>query len=390
MSEPNFESLRRPLVASLTRKFGSANLELILDAAQESFVSALTSWPHHGTPEKPFSWLYRVAERKIIDQLRSQNREVTVQEDLEEINGVEQAEIALYTMVCSPKLTIREQVCLALRTLSGLTAQEIARLLLESEEAVQRRISRCKDKLSNDDLTPRHPEEHLPTILTTLYLLFTEGYEAGRGDEYIRPELAYSALRLGEELRQLLLHPNGELDALLALMHLHCARMPSRLTEQGEMVFFEQQDHSKIHQGHLNRGFQYLESAQISPNLSRYHLEAGLAAAIARNADWQEIGQWHLLLATYYPTPLNQISHAIAIGKTDGPLAALNKLKVLPEEVQTKQPAHFASACAYFLTELGRTDEAKALYQKALAHSMSAPTKRGLERRLEELGDGNR
>jgi RNA polymerase sigma factor (sigma-70 family) len=385
MTEPNFESMRRPLVARLTQKFGSNQLELIFDAVQESFLTAMTSWPHHGLPENPLAWLSRVAERKLIDQLRSKNRELPVNEEITTDQGTLNSEIALYVMVCSPKLTIREQVCLALRTLAGLTSQEIARLLLESEEAVQRRISRSKDKLSNEDLSPRNPEEHLPVVLTTLYLLFTEGYESGRGEEYIRPDLAYSALRLAEELRSLLSTPNGELEALLALMHFHSARLPARVTNEGEMVFLEDQDHSKLNQTHVSKGFYYLQTSQSSPNLSRYHLEAGLAAAFVRRAPPEEVKHWHELLITHFPTPMNLISYSLSVKTLEGPESGLQVLENHADRIEPAQPAHFHSAKAYLLTELNRIEEAKLHYQKAMAHSMSAPSLRGLERRLQEL-----
>ncbi|MEI7578035.1 MAG: DUF6596 domain-containing protein [Armatimonadota bacterium] len=375
------------MVARLTKKFGSEHVEAILDAVQESFVTALGSWPHHGTPNNQSGWLMKVAERRLIDTLRQTGRDAVMDEDNIIASRVEASEIGLYVMVCSPKLTIREQVCLALRTLAGLTSADIARLLLESEEAVQRRITRSKEKLSVEDLTLRNPEEHLPSILTVLYLMFTEGYEAGRGDEYVRPELAYSALRLGEELRSLLSNQCAELEALLALMHFHCARMPARVSQEGEMIFWEEQDPAQINQAHTRRGFDYLALAQSTKLLSRFHLEAGLAAAIVRGAGTGEVLEWHSMLAKFYPTPLNQIAFVISVGEHEGAERGLEGLRSLPDEIKIARPAHYASAMAFFLTKLGRKTEAREWYRRAMANAMSAPVKRGLERRLEELGD---
>lgn len=385
--EPNFAELRRPMVARLTKKFGPEYVEAILDAVQDSFVTAIGSWPHHGVPENQYGWLIKVAERRLVDTLRVTGREAAIEEDTTVASSAEASEIGLYVMVCSPKLTIREQVCLALRTLAGLTSAEIARLLLESEEAVQRRITRSKDKISVQDLCIRNPEEHLPAVLVSLYLLFTEGYEAGRGEDYVRPELAYSALRLAEDLKNLLTSPSGELDALLALMHFHCARMPGRVTEEGEMIFWDKQDPTMLNAAHIRRGFDYLASSESAAQLSRFHMEAGLAAAVVRGAGSQELLEWHSMLAKFFPTPLNQIAFAIALGEHSGPQRGLEELRVLPEEVRAARPAHYASAQAFFLTKIGRKAEAREWYQRAIANAMSSPVKRGLERRLEELGD---
>ncbi len=387
MGEPSFAGYRRPMVARLSKKFGSQHVEAILDAVQESFVTAIGSWPHHGVPENQYGWLLKVAERRLIDTLRVTGREASIEEDIPVASSAQASEIGLFVMVCSPKLTIREQVCLALRTLAGLNSAEIARLLLESEEAVQKRITRLKDKISTDDLSLRNPEEHLPAVLTSLYLMFTEGYEAGRGNDYVRPELAYSALRLGEDLRNLLPNHSGELDALLALMHLHCARMPGRVTEDGEMIFWDKQDPTKLNAAHIRRGFDYLASSESTAQLSRFHIEAGLAAAVVRGAGTQELLEWHSMLTKFFPTPLNQIAYAVAHGEHSGPRKGLEELLVLQQEVRTARPAHFASARAFFLAKLGLTAEAREWYHRAIAHAMSAPVKRGLERRLEELGD---
>jgi RNA polymerase sigma-70 factor, ECF subfamily len=383
--EPTFQQYRRPLVARLVRKFGSDHVEAILDAVQEAFISAITSWPHHGEPENPFAWFAKVAERKVIDHLRTLARQEPIL-DLE-IPATEDAvsEIGLYVFVCTPKLTIREQVCLALRTLTGLTAQEIARLMFESEEAVQRRISRSKDKLSVEDLSVRNPEDHLPAILKTIYLIFTEGYEAGRGEEYIRPELAYGALRLAEDLRQALPKPDGELDALLATLHFHCSRLLARVSDSGEKVFLDEMDSGAVSQSHLSAGFYFLDRAQSSNTLSRYHIEAGLAASIARGAPAEEIKHWHFLLATHFPSPMAHISYAIAVGKCDGAEAALLELETLTVEAQDEQYPYFAASKGYFLAQLGQTELARDWYRKALAGSMSGPARRGLERRYAEL-----
>jgi RNA polymerase sigma factor (sigma-70 family) len=380
--EPNFRDEHRRIVAALVRKFGSSHLETILDSAQDAFVAALQTWPIHGTPEYPTAWLIRTAERRVIDHLRRGQRETQL-DDQARHDDPATSELTLYLMACSPRLTVREQVCLVLRTLAGLTAAEIAHLLHESEEAVQRRISRAKDKLVPDDVSLDRQAEKLSTVHLVLYLVFTEGYEASRGEQYLRADLALSALRLAEELATVA--PSAELDALLALMYFHISRLPARVGAGGEPVLMPDQDRSNYNSAAIRRGFAHLERAQQADVLTRYHLEAGLAAAIVAGADSGEVLTWHELLIAHFPTPLARVSWALAVGNHRGWEAGQRALESLVGDPLLDRSAHFIGALGYAAAQLGQTEIAVDFYRRAIALGMSAPARRSFERRIAEF-----
>jgi RNA polymerase sigma-70 factor, ECF subfamily len=383
---PNFRDEHARITAVLVRKFGPQHLESILDATQEAFVAALQSWPLQGEPNNPTAWLTTAAERRLIDHLRKTRREAPFPEQEPPApHSIEEDELRLYFLICSPKLKTSEQVCLILRTLGGLTSQEIAHLLHESEEAVQRRISRAKNKLSPKDLEVTDPKSNFPTVLLSLYLIFTEGYEAHRGDEYLRADLAIEALRLTQQLASLTGNEQPEFHALLALMHFNISRLPARTDQDGLPILLTQQDRTKYNQTHVAAGFHHLEKAQSATNLSRYHLEAGLAASIAAGADSKEILYWHDLIVERFPTPMAKLSHAIAVGVHLGPQRGLDAISELKSDPRITNTPHFQSAIAYFYIELGNRKAAATAYKKAIGLSMSNPSRRSLEQRYQEL-----
>ena len=386
MEGPNFRDQHARITATLVRKFGPQHLESILDATQEAFVAALQSWPQQGEPDNPTAWLTTAAERRLIDHFRKTRRETTFPEQEPPAQpSIEEDELHLYFMICSPKLKMSEQVCLILRTLGGLTSLEIAHLLHESEEAVQRRISRSKNKLNPQDLEATNPESSLPTVLLSLYLMFTEGYEAFRGDEYLRADLALEALRLTHLLSSLIQEQNPDTHALLALMHLNISRLPARTDKDGLPILLKEQDPTQYDQAHIAAGFHHLEHAQSATELSRYHLEAGLAASIAAGANTKEVLYWHELIVEKFPTPMAILSHAIALGVHHGPQRGLDALTNLKSDPRITKTPHYLSAIGYFYTELGNRSAAAAAYKKAIGLSMSAPNRRSLEQRYADL-----
>lgn len=376
MKALNFREEHGKITAALIRKFGPQNLEHILDATQESLLAALQTWPHRGTPENRTAWLITVAQRRMIDQLR-QNSPLSPLPDpdqqITEPKTPDSDELQLYFLLCSPKLAPLDQICLILRTLGGLTSAEIARLLHQSEEAIQRRITRAKAKLQPEDLTETSPSESIQTLLAALYLLFTEGYETGRGPDHIRPDLLRESLILTSKLALLTQDAFPEVDALKALMHFHMSRIPARTSDQNLPIFLDQQDHKAYDQTQIQLGYQSLAKAFNTTNLTRYHFEAGLAAAITRQASPEEILIWHEQLANAYPTPHIRLSHAIAIGNAHGPSHALEQLESLRSELH-KSP-YYHAALGYFLAKSNKTRLAAESYRRAVALSMSPPVK---------------
>lgn len=384
--EPNLVAARRYALAVLTKRFGSSHFEEVLDAVQEAMFAALQSWPKHGAPEKPEQWILTVANRRLIDGLRRAKREVPLESGEDLISTNEPVdELGLFVMACSPVLNQREQICLILRTLAGLPAVDIARLLHESEEAVQRRITRCKEKLVGVEFGSPREQLAIPTILLTLYLLFTEGYETGRGDQHFRPDLAYHALRLAEQLAEFVELPGSELCALLALMHLLLSRFGARVDDQGVALFFADYDPAKFDQQHIRLGFHYLALSRQGEALSRYHLEAALAASVVAGAPSAEQLMWHQQLVANFPTPMARLSLAIATGVAEGPEKGLAALDALRQEGVLKGSPHLHAARGNFLARLGRKTEAIEAYQTAIAAEMAGPIKKAFEKKIEGL-----
>lgn len=385
MSGPNFREHHGKVTATLLRKFGPLHLESILDATQEAFVAALQSWPESGSPQNEIAWLITTAERRLIDQFRKSARETA----LEDVHAVADEsspdELALFFMVCNPILSPLDQICLILRTLGGLTALEIAHALHESEEAVQRRISRAKNKLTPTDLTEQSIEENLPTVLLALYLLFNEGYEATRGDEYVRLDLAREAIIFTQQLAVMIGEDHPEIFALLALMHFHSSRLPARTTEGGLPILLEDQDRSLWNSNEIAAGFAALECAQKSTVLSRYHLEAGLAAAITANESPEQILRWHTMIVEMSPSPMALLSHAISFGQAHGAQAGLDKLNSLKDHKVIAKTPHFHCAVAHFYMKLGNKTAASSAYKKAIAATISQPIRASLVERLTQI-----
>lgn len=383
----DFRESHAQVTSALVRKYGPSHLEPILDAVQDAFVAALQSWPMQGEPENPRAWLQTAAERRLIDWFRKTKREVAWpdQEPPASEPELENDELRLYFMVCSPKLKMGEQVCLILRTLGGLTAHEIAGLFHESEEAVQRRISRAKNKLSHSDLDDRQREVALPAVLLALYLMFTEGYEAQRGEDYLRPDLAWEALRLTSLLAESAGDRYPDLFALLSVMHFQFSRLQARTGDGGLPILLADQDQSLYNREHIAAGFAALQQAQSADRLSRYHIEAGLAAAIAADAPAVEILRWHQVLVDHFPTPMARVSHAVAQGVCNGPAAGLTALAALQTEKRILRTPHYHAAIGHFEAELGHRSEAAAAYRRAVALSMSTPVKTSFERRAAQL-----
>lgn len=385
MTGLDFRKYQGSLTASLLRKFGPDRLDLVLDAVQSAIVLALESWPKMGEPSQPLAWLYTVAKRRLLDDLRRNHRYAPIElAEAATAPPEPSEELLLYFAVCAPTLTPTEQLCLMLRTLGGLTALEIAHALHETEEAVQRRITRAKQKLSLDDLDSSLSTTSIHTVLVALYLLFNEGYEASRGEQYLRLDLTREALLLAQRLAEILPAPNHELFALLALMHFHSSRLPAR-TEKGEVVLLADQEPDRYDPQQIEAGFAALELAQGGTALTRFHLEAGLAASMVASDPPETQLRWLSDIRELFPSPIADISYAIVLGEVKGPQSGLQSLHFLPEDSPARHTAHFHCARAHFLTLLGDTSGAAEAYKTAISATMSGPNRRSMEQRLAHL-----
>ena len=288
------------------------------------------------------------------------------------------------------------QIALTLREVCGLTTEEIARAFLSTAPTVAQRIVRAKAKIRDAGIPYQVPSradlpERLDTVLHVIYLVFTEGYAASSGESLTRVDLSVEAIRLGRLLVELL--PEPEAQGLLALMLLHEARRPARTSVDGELVLLDDQDRTRWNRDQIGEGAALVEQSLSSHRFGPYALQAAIAALHAEaktpdETDWSQIVGLYDVLSRVDPSPIVELNRAAAVAMRDGPLAGLRLIdQILARgELADYHLAH--SARADLCRRLGRRDDARASYQRAIALVRQEPERRFLERRLAELGTG--
>ena len=377
------------VLATLVRLLG--DIELAEDAAQEAFVAAAERWPRDGEPVNPTGWLIATARNRAIDRIR---RERTLNEKTRQLNWamVEPPEetmneatifpderLELIFTCCHPALALDAQVALTLRTLGGLSTEEIARGFLVPFETMSKRLSRAKHKIRDAGIPFAIPPDHLLTerleaVLAVLYVIFNEGWGGGRVD------LASEAIRLGRALVELM-PDESEPRALLALMLLNDSRREARF-RNGELVLLDDQDRSLWNKQQIAEGRALLERVLALQGGGAYAIQAAIADLhLEQPRDWQEITLLYSALARLTGSPVVEVNRAIAVAETDGPEAALELLDELP----LNDYRYFHSTRADLLRRLGRNAEARVAYGRALTLASTDPERRFLEGRLLEL-----
>ncbi|MBL8327995.1 MAG: sigma-70 family RNA polymerase sigma factor [Rubrivivax sp.] len=398
---------RARVVAHLARALGLAQLALAEDAVQIASLKALRAWPQQGVPDNPAGWLYRVAQRAALDTLRAQRRELPWPEDGEDAadalprlpppagrfaGELDDEQLALLFAACHPALPEATQVALALRLGAGLELAPIAAGLLCSEAALAQRLARARRQLASqalqvpagDELPPRRE-----AVLTALSLAFHAGArERARGhriDGADALQLCWESIRLA---RALAAHPavaHADADALAALLLLHGARLTGQLDEAGDIVPLAYQPRDRWDAGMVRLGFLHLQRAQRGERLSRWHLQAGIAAEHARApsaaaTDWAAIVQYYELLLRLDGSAAPRLGHAIALAEAGDPQAALVALQQLQPGLPAVLQAHGLAARARALQRLGRAAEAAACLQQAVAAAQHPAEARLLQR----------
>jgi RNA polymerase sigma-70 factor, ECF subfamily len=396
------------VLATLLRLLG--DLDLAEEAMHEAFATALELWPRTGIPEKPRPWLISTARFKAIDVIRRRARFDGARRDLlvhmelpvndalggNEESGDEEIEddrLRLIFTCCHPALPPEGRVALTLREVCGLTTEEIARAFLVTPATLAQRIVRAKAKIRETPIpyevpTPQELPERLDAVLHVIYLVFNEGYSAASGAEVTRAELTGEAIRLGRLLAGL--QPQPEVDGLLALMLLQESRRAARTSPAGKLILLEHQNRALWNREQIAEGAGLVEKALSSHRFGPYTLQAAIAAVHAQAestaaTDWRQIVALYNQLVEIQPTPVAYLNRAVAISMSDGPEAGLKHIDAVLErgELANYYLAH--SARAELCRRLGRTAEARASYERALALTQQEPERQFLRERIARL-----
>lgn len=401
------------LVAVLVRRLGGARLDLVEEAVQDAFLRALRTWPYQGVPDNPRGWLYRVASRAALDAVtRGTRREAIlagastagptypafVEHGLPDPGRVADDELALLLLSCDPVLSRTSRVVLTLKVGCGLSVREIARAFLTSPATVAQRLVRAKRLLREQGTDLPEPTAELlraraHVLREVVYLTFSGGHTAVEGDVLVRAELCAEALRL---VRLMLRHGGGDepaTRALAALMCLHAARLPARTDESGGLVPLDAQRRSLWDRALLAEGFHHLERAADGHDMTRYHIEAGIAAVHASTpdpaaTDWARIVDLYDLLLDGHPSPVVALNRAVAVGRALGPEEGLAAARIAAQSPVLADFHLRAAVTGSFLEELGSLDAAAADFREALSLCGSEPERRYLESRVEGLVAG--
>jgi RNA polymerase sigma-70 factor, ECF subfamily len=394
------------ILATLIRLVG--DFEIAEDAVQEAFAAAVEQWPRDGMPRQARAWIVSTARHKAIDRLRrdssfSHKREEILRhvigeampdrDDLDD-NAVPDERLRLIFTCCHPALVPEAQIALSLRTLCGLTTEQIARSFLVPSSTVAQRIVRAKRKIRSAGIPYEVPpaealDERLEAVMAVVYLVFNEGYVVSGGETLVRGDLCAEAIRLGRILCELL-PQNAEARGLLALMLLHDARRPARVDSGGDLILLEDQDRDLWNREVIREGLMLVESALGSGRVGPYTIQAAIAGAHARavspaETDWRDIEALYAYLMRLRPSPVIELNHAVAVAMADGPEQGLLLIDSLHARGELGDYYLLWAARADLLRRLERWEEAAVSYREALALAKTEPERRFLTRRLAEV-----
>lgn len=404
------------LHGALTRRFGVHNLSLIEDVVQEAMLRAMRTWSMGGVPPNPSAWISRVAINLALDALRhdgmSAAKEGAIAAYLEQTasaapaadaaaeeadeHAIRDDALRLLFVCCHPAVSPDAQVILALKVLGGFGTGEIARAFLGTEAAIEKQLTRTKQRLRDAgvrfELPPAGEElaARLDGVLATLYLLFNEGYKASSGERLLREDLCREAVRL---THLLVGHPAGDTPrahALLALMLFNTARFPTRVDEQGELLRLESQDRSKWDRALIDRGLHHLVVAASGDALTEYHVQAGIAACHclapdAASTDWGRILDHYDDLMRLKPSPIVALNRAVAVANLRGAAAGLAALEEIPDRARLERHHLYHAVAAELHWRMGAHREAAAGFRRALQLADLGPEQVHLARMLERV-----
>ncbi len=395
------------LVATLSRRVGVQHIELVEDAVQSAMMTALEAWTIGGLPDRPAAWLFRVAHNEVIGELRQRaaRRRILERNAEEEVAAPEDGAatflagevrddlLRMLFVCCDEAIPVESQLVLALKTLCGFDIREIARRLFISEANAYKRLGRARSHLRElplplGELTAAQYSGRSSAVRKVLYLLFTEGYLSSHADMAIRRELCDEAIRLAEILAQ---HPAGEAPetfALLALMHLHAARMSARQDASGGLLLLEEQDRGLWDRRRIQVGLEWLERSAQGERFSRYHAEAGIAAEHClapsfRQTRWDRVAECYALLERVAPSALHRLNRAVAVAEWRGPAEGLAVLDGFEPPTWLAGSYLWAAVLADLHRRCGNAAKAERYRDEAVRSAPTPAVKALLQRRLQ-------
>jgi RNA polymerase sigma-70 factor (ECF subfamily) len=397
------------LVATLTSHLGTHQLQLAEDVVQEALVRALQTWPYRGVPDNPAAWLTQAAKNLALDALRREQRwqekqpDITAEQErwlstndsMTEPHSIADDTLRMLFVCFHPQLSSEAQMALALRTVCGLSAGEIAAAFLTSEAAIAKRLVRARQRIRELALPFAVPDNtELPTrldgVLGALYLLFNEGYKASSGDRLVREDLCREAIRLADLVST---HPATTAPrafALLALMQLNASRLRARTDDAGNLLRLHEQNRAAWDQQLIARGIASLSRATAGDTVSAYHLEAAISAchclaADDASTDWPRILMLYDQLVAQNSSPIVAMNRAVAVARVNGPEQGLKALAAIADRSTLEAYHLYHAICGTFAAELGRTAEALTHFKQA-GNLATLPAEREfIARRVDEV-----
>jgi RNA polymerase sigma-70 factor (ECF subfamily) len=403
--EAALSSARPQAISALLRYF--RDLDTAEEAYQEACLRALRTWPKNGPPRDPTAWLIFVGRNAAVDAVRrlKKQTELPGEDKLSDLGDAEEAAVErldgadyrddilrLLFICCHPDLPATQQIALALRIVSGLTVKQIARAFLVSEAAMEQRITRAKGKVGGAGVpfeTPGAVErsQRLAAVAAMVYLIFNEGYSAGVHERQARAPLCEEAIRLGRLLLRLF-PTEPEIMGLVALILLQHARADARFDAEGNVILLDDQDRSTWKRPLIAEGLALIDKAMRHRRPGAYQVQAAIAALHARAAraedtDWVQIELLYRSLEALQPSPVITLNRAVAVSKTEGPAAALDLIEPLAEKLSGY--FYFFGVRGNFLMQLGRKEEARIAFDRAIALANTAAEAAHIRMHLDRL-----
>jgi RNA polymerase sigma-70 factor (ECF subfamily) len=396
----------------LTKLFGPQNLQLAEDVVQDTLLLAFHTWKIRGVPENSSAWLFTVARNKAIDLLRKQKREGIAFQNLSSLlqseyslvpkvyelvntDTIEDDQLRMMFVCCHPSLSGEAQVSLILKTLCGFSVTEIARAFVAGYDTIEKRLYRARQSFRDNNVQFQLPaaaelEQRMSNVLMAIYLLFNEGYNATQHENLIRKDLMSEAIRLGELICRSNIADHSNAHALLALLCFNASRSDSRLDEDGNILLLQLQDRSKWNRQLIMAGVEHLEASANGNQISKYHLEAGIAYEHARapgydTTNWYNILTCYDLLCTHYPSPVISLNRAIVLAELYGPQKAIEAIAAIPQLSALKKYYLLPATLGELHVRLKNYTLAKDFLSEALKLTQSSSEKKLLLQKIKNI-----